>query len=798
MPDATTSPQTDNPLPQNGLALTPLTVGKPVPAKRIANASSAQSTVATLVQASLQRNLRNAAIQGMFDGNPPKNAAKLRAAGRASEANFNTLEAASLLATACVPYYDLFSGDRRYVDIRTRLGSPEQKTRWSGAMSEAYDRLLQSWDCFDEQMQTIITDFVAFGRGYAVFDDTKSWRFHKIAHNRVLVPDGSPIDLDRNELIVVLHDWQVSELYRKIKNEDTAREAGWHIEETRLAIAGAVPADPTTPNDALAVQQAMRDNDLYVSARSSTVQTSTLYVREFDGKWSEYMVRRNQLPSNATNEQASPRFMFKAHDKYENIREIINPFFYNVKDGAWNGASGLGRDIYVLMQLKDRIACTQADAVMLRNSIVLQPQTALDKSRMNLMQVGAVTWIPEGAQVQQSTILGDIASTIEVSRELTMQVERNTGVYRPVMEKGSGNPQTLGEFQMKFAQATVLSVASVNRFYSYMDRLYQQQCKRVFAKSRPRKDEGAWAESVHRFFDEIEAAGVPKEAYDEENLESVRAWRVIGNGSSSMRQQTLQQFMSLYTLLPANGQQALLQDVISVSGSPSQLDRYMPEADMQKLPTDQQEIALLENGVMKIGAPVTWTPSQNNIIHAQTHLMAASQAAASLEQGADPADVLAYLDIIGQHTAIHIQRESQVPSSKPAVAELAEQWTAMAQTADKLRGMLEKQAGQKQQLQQRQQDILTDQQLDVMEIQGKNEISRFKAAKTLDLKGERQQVDLGLKAQKQAAEGALKDASTAADITIKRFTAQADAAIAAEKARADSAIKARNGTPTKK
>jgi hypothetical protein len=118
----------------------------------------------------------------------------MRAAGRAGDPNFNTLEASALLDTALVPYHDLFSGDRHYTRIITNMGEGEDKVTMSRIISEEVDRTLSRWKNFDFQMQQMQRDFVAFGRGYLAWDNEASWRFRKVAQHRVMVPDSSEID----------------------------------------------------------------------------------------------------------------------------------------------------------------------------------------------------------------------------------------------------------------------------------------------------------------------------------------------------------------------------------------------------------------------------------------------------------------------------------------------------------------------------------------------------------------------------------------------------------------------------
>lgn len=774
-----------SPLPQTGLPLKPLPDSGSPPKRRLSSAADAQTIVANLWQASATRNLKNAAMQGMLDGNPPYSPTKLRAAGRAGDANFNTLEGKAILSTALIPYHDLFGGDRRYVDIRTEFGTLEQRQTWSNIISEEYDRMLKRWQNFDYQVQQMERDFVAFGKGYLMWEDQRSWRFKKIAHYRVLVPDATEVDLDSVELFVVLQNWPVAKLYGKVRNEAAARAAGWNIDETLQAITSAVPVDPAVPNDPIAAQQQIKDNDIYVSARSSTVQTATIFVREFNGKWSELMVRRDQIPGGNSNNDNQPlRFLFESRERYEHVTDILVPFFFEVLDGSWNGASGLARDIFTIMQLKDRIACAQAQAVFLRNSLVLQPRQALDKSRMNLLQVGAVTWVPEGAEVLQSTILGDIESTIAVSRELTVMTERNTGIYRPTIERtDKGNPVTLGEFQMRSSQAMALSASSVNRFYAQLDRLYQAQWRRVKAQAKGAAGSDTEASREARLFlQRCYERGVPPQAC--EQIEHVRAWRNIGNGSAAMRQQTLSNLMTLYPVLPADGQVNLLEDLVAVNGSQAQVDRYVRTQMQADLPTDQQAWAMLENAAMRESAPVTWTPSQNNVIHASTHLQAAAQAAASLQQGVPPIEVLAFLDAVGAHVAVHLQREQSNPTTKEEVKALTEQWQQLGKIADQLRKQAQADAEKQQQLQQQAQQLLTDQDLARMEMEGKLAISREKAQALLQLKAQRQQTDEALAAQRQGADIALADATTAADIVRQNIKTKAEVEMQRQKATA--------------
>lgn len=775
-------------LPQGMIPLAPLGADR-TPPKRLDDPIKARAIVVNLWQASQERRLKEAAIQGQIDGNPPYNPLALRKAGRAGDANFNSLEAKALCSTSMVPYYDLFSGGNRYVDIKLDLGDDWQSQYASGAVSEEYDALLRRWSNFEFVMFGMMRDYVTFGKGYLVWRKNGSWRAQKIAHYRVFVPDATPVDLDELELFVVFQNWPVTFMMDAVRDKAAATAAGWDVEEARKAMMAAVPVDPSVPNDPMTAQAQLRDSDIYVAARNSTVQLATIYVKEFDGRWSELIVRRDQVPSMSQSigmmDQAG--FIFKRFGYYDSVHECLCPFFLEPADANWNGTSGLGRDIFAFCQLKDRIGCAQADAVFLRNSIILQPQQETDRQKLTMMQLGKLTILPPGVQAQPATLLGDIASTIEVSRELSTQIERNTGIYRPTLEKGGGNPDTLGQFQTEFTQATMLSNSSVSRFYSQCDRFYEQQWKRVLEGAGTMPDDpdaldaladadkrDDYRSEAKRFVARCTRRGVPLPLL--KRLLHIRAYRAIGQGSASMRQQVVSTFLAptIFPYFPPDGQQNILEDFTRVLGGQTAVNRYLPASARLQLPTDQQWQALQENAALKIGAPVTWTPAQNNIIHAQTHLTAAAQAASSVQQGADPHDVLSFIDHVGPHIQEHLQRESSKPASKPAVKALSEQWKRLASVADQLRQHIQATAQQQQDLQQRQQQTLTEQQIDMQKMQGQLAISQHKAEATLQLKAQRQSAELALKQQQLEGQHALTDASTAAGIHQSTAKTQAD------------------------
>jgi hypothetical protein len=307
----------------------------------------------------------------------------------------------------------------------------------------------------------------------------------------------------------------------------------------------------------------------------------------------------------------------------------------------------------------------------------------------------------------------------------------------------------------------VLGNSAINRFYLNLDRLYQEIYSRASNPNQVGDDEGK--RMARAFQARCADRGVPMEAIVK--VRAVRAMRNIGNGSALMRKQSMAALSSVFPMLPESGKRNWLKDMIAVNTNQEMVGRYMPSRDLEKLPDDHQATAMLENAAMKIGAPVAWTPTQNNVIHAQTHLQAAAMAASTLQQGANPTEVAAYLDAVGAHTAVHLQQIANDPTRKVEYDMLNEQFMQLAKIADSLNEQNAK--AQEQQAQQQQEAMAAQQQAaaiasgqdpdTAIKMATAQVDARLKAAKTQQMLDQRQ--------AKFNQDMALKDARTAAELS---------------------------------
>jgi hypothetical protein len=304
----------------------------------------------------------------------------------------------------------------------------------------------------------------------------------------------------------------------------------------------------------------------------------------------------------------------------------------------------------------------------------------------------------------------------------------------------------------------------MNRYYQQMDALYAEMYRR--AVNAP-SDTVPGGERAREFVKRCEKDGVTLDYLKE--VEFVKASRVVGQGSEFLRQQSTEMlFASVLPMLPEGGRASLIKDVIASRAGQHAVERYYPEAEASKLPSDQEAIAMGQVADMKIGVPAVVTETQNPVIFAGIFLQAADQAAGSLEQGADPAEVARFLDLAGQAIAQHLQRMAGDPSRKAVVKQMTEQWKKLAQVHDQLVQMLEQQ-------QQEQQERAAELQQQQSQMNGELMLAKQRQDAELAMKNQKNQFGMAEKAAKTRQGMALKDATTAQGIRLQQMQARHDA-----------------------
>lgn len=617
------------------------------PKSRLKDAKAAYGIYRRLLDADLIASSQRVRVQAMLDGEAPYNSETLRNLGQSYRSNLNFLEAQADLEYALSAYSDLVNGVPQIAEIKTKYGDETQRGIYGSIISEEFDRVLRKdWDEFFYNQQRLSHEFVAYGVGFAFFEDDTDWRWKVAGLKDFFVPRGVAASDSRFEFCCARRSYYAHELYQYIKDPKVAKQVGWDVDETRRAIINAVPVDTAGVRlDWEEIQVMLKDNDLSLSyARSAEIQTVHYYIQEFDGTITHAIGLRDGSNLN---------FLYRKDSRFSTINEALVLFTYGIgTNGTLHSIRGLGYKIYPHIQVTNRLRNAIIDSTLLSTSLMIQPQTMDDLANLTVAYNGPMAIIPPNLNIVDRTEPQLANNALPIAQELTMVRRNNTGSYAPQsVDSGSGD-RTATEVNAQLEKEAVLSTQAQNYYYVPWGKLLKEQFRRLSRRNWTQDEPGAAVALA--FHKRLKERGVPPEALKE--VYDVTPLKAVGYGSAQARLLAFNEFMQMLPMLDETGRANVIRDRVAVRVGYDQVDRYAPSKLVApRLPIDAK-IAELENDSMQSGRSVTVQPNENHAVHLQVHGMDASRFLQALDQNAvPPVEAFKYLSLQTPHMSQHLQ-----------------------------------------------------------------------------------------------------------------------------------------------
>ncbi len=716
-----------------------------VPETRMKSASQVIDFVRRLWDNDTKRAWKRSLACGIYDGNPPYSAAKLRAAGRADACNVNWGTGRMYVESGEGAFYDLSTEAPGLIGIKTSHGESEQKkVDYSRIMSSEADMALKdntkggSWD-FERQVS--LGQMVLHGHGPLVFED--AFRVLPIAiHDADLkVPERTRADTHYWEVCTVDRDYYPPELYNFIRDEEAASKAGWDVGFTKKVISYAM--DIRNQNGEMYnwewYQQELKNSSLEYYDDTKVCRVALVFWKEFDGRITQVIVQRNDLA------ETEPKYLFFHQGRYEDFRQCVHPFYFDRGNGGFHhSVTGLGVKMYSGMEYENRLRCNLMDKAFAPKTL-FHPTTTEATQRMQLTKLGDYGIMAPGWTMVQNPIQGYLTDGLEMLEESSNVMRANLSSYRQnAPMKQEGNPLTAKQVMYDASQQSSISKTTYSRFYEQLDALYAEIVRRLCNLN-------STDERAKQFQKRCEDQGVPRECFG--RIERVAAIRVIGQGSPFMRKAAVDSLMPVAAALPEEGRQNLMDDKIACEAGQAGVARYNPKMVKGKLPDDQQFEAMVGITMMKTGVPPIPTSSQNPLTFAAAYLHAGVQAIQSLQQGANLKDVLSFLELCGPAIIAHLKRFAKDPLRHQAWMQIEKQVKQLEQMTNELKKKYAQQQQKQQAQQQKGQRAMSNEQIKMLKAKG-----------DLQIKAMRAKADLAEKAVRTRQDLAINDAKTATEI----------------------------------
>lgn len=632
---------------------TPLTVIDPpngeivpkIPESRVLDGWQAHSIYKRLVYDDWEADEKRGMIDYQIDGGLPYSPEVMANAGRGEDANVNFMEAKSEDDLAMAPFIEMTTVSSTLWRIMTKFGDTKDNTRWSQIISEKFTKMVRGWRAFNYFRQRLAQQFTRHGAGFDYYEDDLNWQWRSDGLSAFKMARNTESYADAIDYCICKRSMKVSELYKHIRDEESAKEIGrWNVDAVKIAMRYASRGMDRTI-DSYSYEEWMKEakeNDIAIACRSEEVLVYHLWVQEYDGTVAHYIglqdgvavlqgdssdkpIKENKKEgtSKAPEDMIGNGFLYAHRQRFPSFESAIIPFFYSIGTHATiHTIRGQGDMNYTPIAISNRARCSMLDSAKAAGMILLQCETAGDAETLAYTPVGPFLLIPANVKVQANQmpntsgimqpILSDMASLrAQISPASTAQIAPQGG-------KQSKQPDTKYSILAKQNRGGSLNSAALTQFFEPWSVQGEESYRRAVNPELREDDPGG--KEAFKFRRDCMAEGVPWEAmlFDQVTVEAVR---VIGNGSPEARQFAAEQIKEVSSSFDPEGQyQANFQYLTSIPGVDAATAKLLLGDSATPRETDDDQFADLENSLFSQGAQAKVLGVQNHWVHCEHHM----------------------------------------------------------------------------------------------------------------------------------------------------------------------------------
>lgn len=767
--------------------------------RRLATPAAARSLFNRMVDEDMRGGAQHRAIiQGMIDGNPPFSDEVLEEMGMGNSINVNFLTMRANLDARAGAGHELFAEVPSIIDckpLKVLHNEPEVVHNCS-IIAEEFTDLVTLWDGFLPAMEMVWRNCDAYGIGVCAWPDPWDWRPQSFQRGNLLVDPQASVEVDKNDFVMIRDELSVHDLFIKTQDPDTSRARGWKVQSLKDLIVRVFHAKEGTSDDDQyqrstweSIQQAARNNDpYYQSQQFDKVRVVHILVREVSG---DQKVSHLIIPELGSCDY----FIFEGLDQYDRMSHVLWWMPYNYGDGYVRSVRGVASYMIQHDDLSNRFLCRIFDAGFLSASLLLQPQTPMDMSRLQFMQMGPYTIVPSELNIRQSTFQPQISPLLQLRSVSEQVMKNNTGTFRQHSESvGREAEKTARQVAEEANKEARFEKAAIAARYTHLDKLYREIFRR--ATSKEILDSGnveyPGAREAKAFIQRCEDRGVPREFITnwQKNFR-VSAYRAVGMGSLGVKYDITGQILNMSGSFDELGKREALREAVAARVGYRHVDRFVPTLDRDQNSSNEHSIAMLEFNDIEEGSEVVVGSDQLHKIHIMVFLQRLyplMEAALAGQPTPDPVRDFRTMQLAVQHIAQHAQYLMQDPRQKEFIDT---QLKPILQKVSEAMQVLEQSAKQVLKAQQQQQQQQEAQLANAEKIQQDRELEAkiFEIQRKYEVEAMKQQSLNSMRAAKTEEQMAIARHKAEEDIKRKAEKQAAEIRINAEKARADAAIK---------
>jgi hypothetical protein len=381
--------------------------------------------IGNLLMARRSQSYKNGRIAAKLNAERPLDDEKLQSEGLGYKSNFSTKPLSVTISKVAGRLVKAIQS-ARYLTAAQLPDTIDGGKEKSELFRSEITNLIRRWDGWFDFISLLAAEDSTYGWVAAAWLDNQSWKPVAKRQDDYYVPDGTGHSVDTVQVACMRRFVQMHELAEMILDKDSAKKAGWDIENTVESINNARP--PTIPagfnapySDQRRYEDAIRESTVSLTLANGAKQIEIwdVFATEIDGKISHYIADNN-----------TRKLLFEKEDRYPNASDCLAQLSYEYANGKLMGSKGVGREIYEIAGALDRARNEVIDRLQMSGKIILSgPQAMIDRFILNV--VGNVCIIPEGFTIHQNKIETSIEDFIQLDQLLTQLLDQIAGSVSP-------------------------------------------------------------------------------------------------------------------------------------------------------------------------------------------------------------------------------------------------------------------------------------------------------------------------------------------------------------------------------
>lgn len=488
--------------------------------KAINNARQALMIAQKLCNDDQQRDIRRARVLSAFNGATPYNPGELLAKAQAYRYNVSFGFMEGVIGRAVVPYNDLTINIADLTEIKANLPDKKLKT-----IQVEFGKIMDKWGKWPKFVTRLNQDLVLNGYNTAIFPSDYDPFPVFVSQRDGFVDNGSPNDVNDLEVFVWRKSYMIHELYAKISDADSAKKAGWNVDNVKQALTEAAPKsiyenNLTTSGQWTAVEMAIRGGSLYVSiVGAKMIDVYHVFATELDGKVTHYIVLDSNISINdvGSNANEDGPELFKKEKRFNSMRDFLVYFDMETGDGTWHGSKGVGARVFNTHVANDKMMNSALDTTFTAGTVMMQPGDQVQQEELTLTILGPYALIPNGVQVLPQQFPNVAGTFFQMQALLSGTSEQRVGDVVPQGQSTLQNtPETATAAKLKAGRQELITRGNLKRYIDPISQVMSIIVRRLLKANSP----NAYAKEFQR---ELKRHGVT-----EEDMKEIRGARNTG------------------------------------------------------------------------------------------------------------------------------------------------------------------------------------------------------------------------------------------------------------------------------